>query len=54
MTQPDSYSLAILAGLQNKSVFGGLTDEQWVRVDKRRAKNRRRRATLQTQRRRAA
>lgn len=53
-TEPTSYQLAILAGLQRKPVFGGLTDEQWARVDRRRAKRRMRRATRQSQRRAAA
>ena len=53
-TEPTSYELAILSGLQRKPVFAGLTEDQWTRVAKRRAKNRRARKTRATQRRRAA
>lgn len=52
--EPTQYQLLILAGLQHKPVFQGLTEAGWDRVAKRRAKNRRRRATRQAQRRSAA
>lgn len=39
VNEPSAYALAILRGLQRKPVFEGLTDEQWVKVEKRRAKN---------------
>ncbi len=51
---PSNYELMILQGLQRKPMFGGLTEAGWAKVDKRRAKNKRRRATRQAQRRAAA
>ena len=39
--EPTTYELAILNGLQRKPQFQGLTEDQWTRVAKRRAKNRR-------------
>lgn len=52
--EPTSYQLAILAGLQRKPVFAGLTDEQWGTVDRRRAKNKVARKQRQINRRNAA
>lgn len=37
--EPTQYQLLILAGLQHKPVFQGLTEAGWDRVAKRRAKN---------------
>ena len=54
MNEPTTYELAILNGLQRKPQFQGLTEEQWTRVAKRRARNKRARATRQAQRRAAA
>jgi hypothetical protein len=52
--EPTSYQIAILTGLQTRPQFQGLTEAGWDRVAKRRAKNKRRRATRQAQRRAAA
>lgn len=49
--QPSRYETMILAGLQRKPMFMGLLDAAWKKVDKRRAKNKQRRATRQAQRR---
>lgn len=48
--EPTSYQSAILHGLQFKPVFGGILDERWAAVDKRRARNKRARAARRAQR----
>jgi hypothetical protein len=39
ISEVNTFQLAILRGLQRKPVFQGLTEQQWDKVAKRRAKN---------------
>ena len=49
-SDPTTYQIAILRGLQGRPVFEGITDETWAKVDKRRKRNKAARAVRRLQR----